>query len=45
MHEEQKEMKQLDTGWRVVLLIWGGDISLFRYISCRLHYYGKGPAN
>ncbi len=23
MHEEQKEMKQLDTGWRVTLLIWG----------------------
>ena len=23
MHEEQMEMKQLDTGWRVTLLIWG----------------------
>ena len=23
MHEEQKEMKQLDTGWRVTILIWG----------------------
>lgn len=23
MHEDQKEMKQLDTGWTVVLLIWG----------------------
>jgi len=23
MHEEQKEMKQLDTGWRIALLIWG----------------------
>lgn len=23
MHEEQKEMKQLETGWRVILMIWG----------------------
>jgi len=23
MHEEQMEMKQLETGWRVTLLIWG----------------------
>lgn len=23
MHEDQNEMKQLDSGWRVVLLLWG----------------------
>jgi len=23
MNEEQKEMKQLDAGWRVILVIWG----------------------
>jgi len=23
MHEEQEEMKQLETGWRVALFIWG----------------------
>ncbi len=23
MYEEQNEIKQLDTGWRVILLIWG----------------------
>ena len=34
MHEEQKEMKQLDTGWRVILVIWGAIfVSLGVYLA------------
>lgn len=33
MYIDQKEMKQLDTGWRVILIIWGAILfSLFIYL-------------
>ncbi len=41
MHEGQKQMKQLETGWRVILVIWG---AIFASLGMYLKAYQFVPS-